>query len=64
MRLANTYALRAYAYDAVQLAAALEILRQRQEAGFGPVTLISADKDLNAAATAEGLTADDPRAHP
>jgi predicted nucleic acid-binding protein len=62
MRLANTHALRAY--DAVQLAAALEISQQRQDAGFGPVTLVSADQDLNTAATAEGLTVDDPHAHP
>ncbi len=61
MRLANSHALRAY--DAVQLAAALEILRQRQEAGRGPVTLISADKALNTAATAEGMTVDDPSSH-
>jgi predicted nucleic acid-binding protein len=62
MRLANTHALRAY--DAVQLAAALEIRQQRQKTGYGPVTLISADQALNDAATAEGLAVDDPRAHP
>ena len=62
MRLANTHSLRAY--DAVQLAAALEIRRQRQDAGFAPVTLISADQALNDAALAEGLTVDDPRSHP
>jgi uncharacterized protein len=62
MLAARTHRLRAY--DAVQLAVALEIRQQRQEAGFGPVTLISADRDLNAAATAEGLVVDDPRAHP
>jgi hypothetical protein len=62
MRLANTHALRAY--DAVQLAAALEIRQQRQKRGFDPVTLISADQALNDAATAEGLTVDDPRSHP
>ena len=43
------------AYDAVQLAAALELRRQHQDAGLSPITLISADRDLNAAATAEGL---------
>ena len=32
--------------------------------GFAPVTLISADQALNAAATAEGLTVDDPNRHP
>jgi predicted nucleic acid-binding protein len=52
------------AYDAVQLAAALEIRQQRQEAGFGPMTLISADQPLNAAALAEGLTVEDPNSHP
>jgi uncharacterized protein len=62
MRLANAHSLRAY--DAVQLAAALEIRRQRQDAGFAPVTLISADQALNDAALAEGLTVDDPRSHP
>ena len=61
-RLANTHALRAY--DAVQLAAALAINQKEQDAGFAPVTLISADQALNDAATAEGLTVDDPRSHP
>src|SRR5207248_55401 len=50
MRLANTHSLRAY--DAVQLAAALHIRREHHDAGFSPVTLISADQALNAAATA------------
>ena len=62
MRLANTHALRAY--DAAQLAAALEISQKEQDAGFAPVTLISADQALNDAAQAEGLTVDDPRSHP
>ena len=52
-RLANTHALRAY--DVVQLAAALEINQKEQDAGFAPVTLISADQALNDAATANGL---------
>jgi len=51
------------AYDAVQLAVALVIQRRRQDAGFGTVTLISADRDLNTAATAEGMTVDDPNTH-
>ena len=62
MRLANTHALRAY--DAVQLAAALEINRKEQDAGFSPVALISADQTLNTAAAAEGIPVDDPRSHP
>jgi uncharacterized protein len=52
------------AYDAVQLAAALEANRIYQTAGLGPVTLVSADQELNAAATASGLAVDDPNAHP
>jgi predicted nucleic acid-binding protein len=61
MRLANTHALRAY--DAVQLAAALELRQQRQLTGLGPPTMISADQALNDAATAEGLTVDNPNSH-
>jgi predicted nucleic acid-binding protein len=57
------------AYDAVQLAVAIEINRQilglgLPVAGMVSLILISADDDLNAAATAEGLTVDDPRNHP
>jgi uncharacterized protein len=52
------------AYDAVQLSVALELRQQHQDAGLSPVTLITADRDLNAAALAEGLTVDDPNSHP
>ncbi len=62
MRLANTHSLRAY--DAVQLAAALEINRKERDAGFAPITLISADRALNDAAQAEGLAVEDPNLHP
>jgi predicted nucleic acid-binding protein len=62
MRLGNAHALRAY--DAVQLAVALEVNRSHQADGFDPVTLVSADRDLNAAATAEGLPVEDPNLHP
>ena len=62
MRLGNTHALRAY--DAVQLAVALEVNRIYQAAGSSPVTLVSADRDLNDAATAEGLTVENPNLHP
>jgi predicted nucleic acid-binding protein len=55
--LARSHALRGY--DAVQLAAALEIHSQAPS-----LTLLSADADLNAAARAEGLSVDDPNAHP
>jgi predicted nucleic acid-binding protein len=52
------------AYDAVQLAVALDVHRLQQTAGLGTVTFISADQALNAAATAEGLTVEDPNLHP
>ena len=51
------------AYDAVQLAVALDDHRLQEAVGFGPVTLVSSDRDLNTAAVAEGLTVDDPTAH-
>jgi uncharacterized protein len=55
--LARTHALRGY--DAVQLAAALEIQSQ-----IPTLALISADQELNTAAAAEGLAVDDPNTHP
>jgi uncharacterized protein len=55
--LARRHGLRGY--DAVQLAAALEV-----QAKVPSLTLLSADANLNAAATAEGLSVDDPNAHP
>jgi predicted nucleic acid-binding protein len=62
MLLARRHGLRAY--DAVQLAATLEANRIFQTASLGPVTLVSADQELNASATAEGLAVDDPNTHP
>jgi len=62
MLLARKHGLRAY--DAVQLAAALEVNRLYQTAGLGPSILLSADQDLNTAATSEGLFVDDPNTHP
>jgi len=62
MRLAESHGLRAY--DAVQLAAALEVNATWIPTGLGGITLISADQDLNAAARAEGLWVDDPSLHP
>ncbi len=61
MRLANSQELRAY--DAVQLAAVLELKRQWVDAGIS-VVLVSADQDLNDAAAVEGLTVEDPLHHP
>ncbi len=56
-QLADLHALRAY--DAVQLAATLEV-----RANVPSLTLISGDSDLNKAAMAEGLPVDDPNTHP
>jgi predicted nucleic acid-binding protein len=55
--LARKHALRGY--DAVQLAAALEV--QTQESSL---TLVSADAELNAAAAVEGLPVENPNLHP
>jgi len=52
------------AYDAVQLAVVLEVHRLQRDAGLGPVTLVSADRDLNTVAAAEGLAVEDPTMHP
>ena len=49
---------------AVQLAVALELHNQRVSAGQSAVTLVSADQELNAAATAEILVVEDPNQHP
>jgi predicted nucleic acid-binding protein len=61
-RLAESHGLRAY--DAVQLAVAADLHRERLANGLSKPTLISADQELNAAAIAEGLDVDDPMAHP
>ena len=61
-RLAETHGLRAY--DAVQLAAAADLHRDRTAHGLNRLTLISADQELNAAAMAEGIDVDDPTTHP
>jgi uncharacterized protein len=61
MLLARSRGLRAY--DAVQLAAALEVHRDHQNAGIGAITLVSADQELNSAALAEGLIVEDPNTH-
>ena len=58
---AEKHALRAY--DAVQLAAAQQVHKAYIAQGLPPVTFVSADHKLNAAATTEGLAADDPNLH-
>lgn len=60
--IAESYGLRAY--DAVQLAVASELHGQRNAAGMSPLTLVSADQELNSAATLIGLTVEDPTTHP
>jgi predicted nucleic acid-binding protein len=60
--LAQGHGLRAY--DAVQLAAALQLNHLRSAVAMSTVTLVSADLDLNAAAIAEGLQVEDPNTHP
>lgn len=51
-------------YDAVQLAAALEVHTDRVALGLPPLVLCSADRALNAAAIAQGLAVEDPNTHP
>jgi predicted nucleic acid-binding protein len=62
MLLAETYGLRGY--DAVQLAAALDVNVQLVADGQPAIILVSADAELNTAAAAEGLSVDDPNSHP
>ncbi|HET6386139.1 MAG TPA: type II toxin-antitoxin system VapC family toxin [Armatimonadota bacterium] len=62
MTLAERHGLRGY--DAIQLAAALEINVFRTGQGLPPITLLCADSELNTAAALDGLTVDDPNHHP
>jgi predicted nucleic acid-binding protein len=61
MRLVRAHGLRAY--DAVQLASALQVDRIYRAGSLGPITLVSADQSLNDAATAEGLAVENPFTH-
>lgn len=60
-QLARKHGLRGY--DAVQLAAALAISQPRFARGLSPVTLVSADGELNRAAVAEGMLVENPNQH-
>jgi len=62
MLLAETHGLRGY--DAMQLAAGLELNDRILLGGLAPIVLISADSDLNAAAILEGLLGDNPSGYP
>jgi len=61
VELTQRYRLRGY--DAVQVATALVVNEQYMAAGLPALTLVSADNDVNAAAQAEGLQAENPNAH-
>ncbi len=52
------------AYDAVQLASALQANDALQAANLPPLTFLAADVQLLTAAQAEGLTTDNPNDHP
>ena len=52
------------AYDAVQLAVIKRADQKRDQSGLGRIILVSADRELNAAASSEGLLVDDPNTHP
>jgi predicted nucleic acid-binding protein len=52
------------AYDSIQLASALESNYRLIGAGLPPLIFVSADNRLLAIAIAEGLTTEDPNAHP
>jgi len=60
--LTQSYRLRGY--DAVQLATALTANNDLVEQEHPPLVFIASDRDLLAAAQAEGLPADDPLDHP
>jgi predicted nucleic acid-binding protein len=59
--LARRHGLRAF--DAVQLAAALETSSITAKVAAIQLTVVSADAELNAAAMAEGLNVEDPNTH-
>ena len=62
MSLAKLHILRAY--DAVQLATAMELQINCRSLNLSPPILISADQALNQAALAEGLLVDEPNRYP
>ncbi len=62
MLLARKHGLRGY--DAVHIAAALELHTLRRAQGASSLVFISADQGQLRTAAAEGLTVDDPAVHP
>jgi len=61
MTLAEKHGLRGY--DAIQLAAALQLRNVRSYLSLSPISFVSADDKLNGAAAAEGLPVDNPNDH-
>lgn len=61
MTIAEIYALPGY--DAVQLAAALEVNTLCVGSGLPPIIFVSADDDLNTVAASEGLVVENPDAY-
>jgi predicted nucleic acid-binding protein len=59
--LAEKHALRGY--DAIQLSAAIETNLDTVGSGLPPLTLLSSDREMNAAAVLEGVTVDNPANH-
>jgi predicted nucleic acid-binding protein len=62
MDLTERHGLRGY--DAVHLATALTVERERRASGLAALTFVSADMDQLQAAVAEGLLVDNPNSHP
>jgi len=62
MGLVRHYPLRGY--DAIQLASALEVQSQCVALAIPAIIFVSADNNLNSAASAEGLAVDNPNLHP
>ena len=61
LRLTQYHRIRGY--DAVQVATALAVNQQYVAAGLPALTLVSADNDVNSAAQAEGLHAENPNTY-
>lgn len=62
LSLLSRYPLRAY--DAVQLASALQITQRLRLGGLSGLTFVSADQRLLSVAASEGLSTDNPTHHP
>lgn len=62
IRVIQTSGLRAY--DAMQLAGAMQVRRFLAGQALPPIVFVSADRELNAAALAEGFVVEDPANHP